>query len=33
MPTDYRRILDIQEKARADGRDPIEAVMEEMSRG
>jgi glutamate synthase (NADPH/NADH) large chain len=33
MPTDYRRILDIQDKARADGRDPIEAVMEEMSRG
>ncbi|HYN57008.1 MAG TPA: glutamate synthase large subunit [Motilibacterales bacterium] len=33
MPTDYRRILDIQDKARAEGRDPIEAVMEEMSRG
>ena len=33
MPTDYRRILDIQDKALADGRDPIEAVMEEMSRG
>jgi glutamate synthase (NADPH/NADH) large chain len=33
MPTDYRRILDIQDKARADGRDPIEAVMEEMTRG
>ena len=33
MPTDYRRILDIQEKARADGRDPIEAVMEELTRG
>ncbi len=33
MPTDFRRILDIQDKARADGRDPIEAVMEEMSRG
>ncbi len=33
MPTDYRRILDIQDEARAAGRDPIEAVMEEMSRG
>ncbi len=33
MPTDYRKILDIQDKARAEGRDPIEAVMEEMSRG
>ncbi len=33
MPTDYRRILDIQEKASAEGRDPIGAVMEEMSRG
>ncbi len=33
MPSDYRRILDIQDKARAEGRDPIEAVMEEMSRG
>jgi glutamate synthase (NADPH/NADH) large chain len=33
MPTDYRRILDIQDKARAEGRDPIEAVMEEMTRG
>ncbi len=33
MPTDYRRILDIQDQARAVGRDPIEAVMEEMSRG
>ncbi|MGB8019717.1 MAG: glutamate synthase-related protein, partial [Candidatus Nanopelagicales bacterium] len=33
MPTDYRRVLDIQDLARADGRDPIEAVMEEISRG
>ena len=33
MPTDYRKVLDIQEKARAEGRDPIDAVMEEMSRG
>ena len=33
MPTDYRKILDLQDKARAEGRDPIEAVMEEMSRG
>jgi glutamate synthase (NADPH/NADH) large chain len=33
MPTDYRRILDIQDDARAKGLDPIEAVMEEMSRG
>ncbi len=33
MPSDYRRVLDIQEKARAEGRDPIEAVMEEVSRG
>jgi glutamate synthase (NADPH) large chain len=33
MPTDYRRILDLQDKARAEGRDPIEAVLEEMTRG
>ena len=33
MPTDYRKVLDIQDKARAEGRDPIDAVMEEMSRG
>jgi glutamate synthase (NADPH/NADH) large chain len=33
MPTEYRRILDIQELARAQGRDPIEAVLEEMTRG
>ena len=32
VPTDYRRILEIQDKARAEGRDSIEAVMEEMSR-
>ncbi len=33
MPIDYRRILDIQELARTQGRDPIEAVLEEMTRG
>ncbi len=33
MPTDFRRVLDIQDKARTEGRDPIGAVMEEMSRG
>jgi len=28
MPRDYRRALEAQERAVAEGRDPIEAVME-----
>jgi glutamate synthase (NADPH/NADH) large chain len=28
MPADYRRVLDAQARATAEGRDPIEAVME-----
>ena len=28
MPKDYRRVLDAQAKAEAEGRDPIEAIME-----
>ena len=28
MPRDYRRVLDAQAKAKAEGRDPIEAIME-----
>jgi len=28
MPRDYRRVLDAQAKAEAEGRDPIEAIME-----
>ncbi|MGV1004319.1 MAG: glutamate synthase large subunit [Candidatus Nanopelagicales bacterium] len=33
MPIDYRRVLDIQDLARTQGRDPIAAVLEEMTRG
>jgi len=28
MPTDYRRVLNAKAKAEAEGRDPIEAIME-----